>query len=58
MVDQTYTLTQDAKSYSVAQFTANPSYCPLDYSYTYEKLDSGETAVTLTGERAFSIEYN
>ena len=55
-----YTPTQtDFPNYTHAEFNVDPAYCPLTYSYSYEKLNNGDTAITKTAtEREFSFRYD
>ena len=55
-----YTPTQtDFPNYTHAEFNVDPAYCPLTYTYSYEKLNNGDTAITKTAtEREFSFRYD
>lgn len=55
--DQTYTITQAALSYTHPDFTADPSYCPITYSYAIEDLNNGGTPITNSG-KDFTIQYS
>ena len=58
---QTYIITDAALEYTHPDFVADPTYCPLDYTYDVtefkNKNDVDTNAITRT-DKSFSIEYS
>ena len=55
-VDQSYTLSDPAATYTVPEFDIVPSICPIVYSFTIDSLPSGGNPVVETGnERELSV---
>ena len=49
LTDQVYTITNtDYADYTHPDFTVNPSYCPLTYTYVVSSLSNGNSAITGT----------
>ena len=47
LTDQVYTITDtNAADYTHPAFVSNPTYCPIDYSYSETKLIAGDSAIT------------
>ena len=60
LVDQSYTLTDpSAPDYVHAEFTTDPAFCEITYSYNIDPLDNGLSAVTQSGgDRTFQFFYD
>ena len=47
LTDQVYTITDNnAADYIHPAFVSDPSYCPINYSYSETKLTAGDSAIT------------
>jgi len=56
--DQTYTISDNPYTYTVAPFTIVPSFCQVDYVATKTDLSDGSSAVTIQSSQLdFYIDY-
>ena len=59
LVDQVYTLTDSAVSYQIPEFTADPAWCDISYSFSVTH-SNGVDAISFNGDptvRSFTFNY-
>jgi len=57
MDDQVYRLTSKAEIYTHPEFTIEPVFCQLTYTYNVQSLNAGDSAI-VRNDKVFTIFYN